>query len=78
MYIIIARPTAASAAATIITKMAKICPVSNKGTTNREKATMEMLVATSIISMDMRITMALRFARAPYSPMQKRIADSIR
>jgi len=78
MDIIMAKPTAASAAATIMTKMAKTCPVSSKGTTYREKATMAMLTPTSMISMDIRITMALRFAKAPYRPIEKRMADNMR
>jgi len=59
-------------------KIAKTCPVSSKGTTYREKATMAILTATSIISIDIRIIMALRLAKAPYSPIENRIADNIR
>jgi len=73
-----AKPTAASAAATTIMKITKTCPVSNSGTIYREKATIAILTALSIISIDIRITMALRLARAPYSPIENRMADNIR
>jgi hypothetical protein len=73
-----AKPTAASAAATTIMKIAKTCPVSNSGTIYREKATIAIFTALSIISIDIRITMALRLARAPYSPIENRMADNIR
>jgi len=78
MAIIMARPTAASAAATTIMKITKTCPVSSNGVTNREKATIAIFTALSIISIDRRIAMALRFARAPYSPIENRMADNIR
>jgi len=73
-----AKPTAASAAATTIMKITKTCPVSRSGTIYREKATIAILTALSIISIDIRITMALRLARAPYSPIENRMADNIR
>jgi len=73
-----AKPTAVSAAAATIMKITKTCPVSSNGTIYREKATIAILTATSIISIDIRITMALRLARAPYSPIENRMADSIR
>jgi len=75
---IMAKPTATSAAATTIIKIAKTCPVSSKGTIYREKATMAIFTPLSISSIDIRITMALRLARAPYSPIENKIADSIR
>jgi len=78
MVIIMAKPTAASAAATTIMKIEKTCPVSIVGTINREKATMAIFTALSIISMHIRMIMALRLVRAPYSPMEKSIIDSIR
>ena len=73
-----ARPTAASAAATTIIKIAKTCPVSINGTMYREKATIAIFTALSISSIHIKIMMALRFARTPYSPMENRMADSIR
>jgi len=73
-----AKPTAASAAATTIMKIAKSCPVNSNGTIYREKATIAIFTALSIISMDIRIIMALRLDRAPYSPMENRMTDSIR
>jgi len=73
-----ARPTVASAAATTIIKIVKTCPVSSVGTIYREKATIAMLTAPSIISMLIRITTALLFDRAPYNPMANRIDDRIR
>jgi len=59
-------------------KITKTCPVSSEGVIYREKATMAIFTALSIISMDIRTTMALRLARAPYSPIENRMADSIR
>jgi hypothetical protein len=53
-----AKPTAASAAATTIMKIAKTCPVSSVGTIKREKATIAIFTALSIISMHIRMTMA--------------------
>jgi len=73
-----ARPTAASAAAATIMKITKTCPVNSSGTIYREKATIAILTETSIISIDIRITMALLLVSAPYSPIEKRMADSIR
>jgi hypothetical protein len=46
-------------------KMVKTCPVNNNGVIYREKATIAMFTALSMISIDIRIIMALRFARAP-------------
>jgi len=74
---IIARPTAASAAATTIMKIAKTCPVSSSGTIYREKATIAIFTALSINSIEIKIIMTLRFASTPYSPMENRMADSI-
>jgi hypothetical protein len=78
MDIIMAKPTATSAAATTIIKIAKICPVSNSGTINLEKATIAIFTPLSISSIDIRMTMALRLARAPYSPIENKTADSTR
>src|SRR5579883_781896 len=76
----IARATAASAAATVIMKIAKICPVKYPayGVTllKREKPTRVILTAFSIISMPINTAMALCLAIAPYKPMQKSTAPS--
>jgi len=73
-----ARPTTASAAATTIIKIVKTCPVSSNGTIYREKATIAIFTPLSISSIDIRMTMAFLLARAPYNPIENRIADSIR
>jgi hypothetical protein len=59
-------------------KIAKTCPVSSNGTIYREKATIAIFTALSISSIDIRITMAFRFASAPYSPIEKSTVDKIR
>ena len=59
-------------------KIANTWPVSAAGTIKREKATMAILTALSIISTHIRITIAFRLAKAPYSPIENRIADSIK
>ena len=75
---IIASPTVTSAAATRILKIEKTCPVSSAGVIKREKATRAMLAAFNISSMHISITTALRLESEPYSPMEKRTADSTR
>ena len=65
MQITMASPTAASAAATVMTKMANECPSSRTGSTKREKATRLMFAAFNINSMPMRIATAFRRVITP-------------
>jgi len=71
----IASPTAASAAATAITKNTRICPSIPCA---RENATSEMFTAFSINSMDMNTMIALRWSKTPITPMLNRIALTMR
>src|SRR5215470_18911747 len=72
----IASPTAASAAATVITmKTNSWAPTSPK---NPENATRVRFTALSISSMQMKIVIVLRFTMTPAAPMVKRAADSNR
>ena len=71
-----ARPTAASAAATAMMKKANICPVPVRNW--RLKATRVRVTAFSISSMLMSATMTLRRVRKPIVPIAKRIAPKIR
>ena len=66
----IAKPTVASAAAMVMTKMANICPTKSVGVINFEKATKLMLTALNISSMDIRIPMAFLLVRTPKIPIQ--------
>src|SRR5690242_16442498 len=79
MAMIIARATAASAAATVMMKMAKTWPVSRSPflawwANAAEKPTSVTLTALSMISMLIRIATALRLLRAPKRPIQNRTA----
>src|SRR4051812_20814123 len=68
----IARPTAASAAATAMTKKTNTCPP----TPNRcASATKVRLTALSISSTHMKITMALRRSSTPATPSVNRTAE---
>jgi hypothetical protein len=60
-------PTAASAAASVIIKMAKICPSTEP--TSLEKATRLILTAFSINSTDIRMMITLRRVTIPTIPM---------
>ncbi len=72
----IARPIAASAPATVKTKIAKIWPT--KSCKNAEKATKLMLIESNISSIDIKSAITfLRFKKMPLTPMQKRIADNV-
>src|SRR3990170_1095339 len=71
-----ARPT--SAAATVITKMAKMSPVNCSGDRYTAKAMKLMLTACSISSTDIRMSTALRRASTPYIPSEKRMLLSTR
>src|SRR5215510_3698946 len=74
--IMIASPTAASAAATTITKKTKICPLSCFQCA--AKATNDRFTAFSISSMAMKMVMMLRFSRNARTPSANRIALSTR
>ena len=74
--ITIAKPTAASAAATAITKKTKICPVAFPR--NAENDTNERLMEFNINSIDIKIIIALRLTRTPIIPIVNRIALNIR
>src|SRR3972149_10611789 len=71
-----ARPT--SAAATVITKRAKMSPVNCSGDRYTAKAIKLMLTACSISSTDIRMSTALRRASTPYIPSEKRMLLSTR
>src|SRR5271169_4368160 len=69
--IMIARPTAASAAATTMTKNTNTCPLSIFN--SAAKATNVRFTALSISSIDMKIVMMLRLIRNPVTPQANRI-----
>ena len=71
-----ARPTAASAAATVMTKNTMICP--SAVPIDRPKATKLRLTAFSMISIESRIVIRLRRTNTPAVPMANRIAERIR
>ena len=72
----IARPIAASAAATVMTKNTMICPSADP--IARPKATNVRFTAFSMISIDSRIVMRLRRTKTPAVPMAKSTADRSR
>jgi hypothetical protein len=72
-----ARPIAASAAATVSTRSANTCPTMSPRWV--ENATRLMLTASSISSIDIKMTMTfLRFTKMPKMPSVKRIAATAR
>ena len=71
-----ARPTAASAAATVITKNVMICPSTVPSW--RPKATNVRLTALSITSTESSRVMTLRRRNTPAVPMAKSSAERIR
>src|ERR1022692_4913967 len=71
-----AKPTAASAAATTITKNTKMCAF--KSPSMYPKATKLRFTALSINSMDMNTVTMLRFSRNPATPSTNRTALNIR
>jgi len=73
-----AKPTVASAAATVMTKMANICPTKSLGVINFEKATKLILTALNISSMDIRIPMAFLRVNAPKIPMQNKMVLKVK
>ncbi|MNC98133.1 hypothetical protein D3C83_160020 [compost metagenome] len=72
----IARPTAASAAATVTTKNAMIWP--STVPRKRSTATNARLAALSITSTDSRIVMRFRRRKTPAVPMENSTADRAR
>src|SRR6266478_1379555 len=74
--ITIPSPTAASAAATVMTKIAKTCPVTC--CSRSENAIRLMLTAFIISSIDIRMIMMFRRVRTPMMPIVKSAALSIR
>ena len=74
----IAKPTVASAAAMVMTKMANICPTKSLGVTNFENATKLILTAVNISSMDIRMPMAFLRVKTPKIPMQSKLALNIK
>jgi hypothetical protein len=71
-----ARPTAASAAATVITKKTITCP--STAANCRPAATKVRFTAFSMISIDSRIVITLRRRNTPAVPMTNRMAESTR
>ncbi len=76
MAMMMARPTAASAAATTMTKKTKIWP--DTWCHMCAKATKVRLTALSISSIDMKMVMRLRLMRKAATPMEKSTAARIR
>ena len=73
----IARPIAASAAATTRTNRANICP--NKSSNVFENPTKFILVANSINSIDIKIDIIIfLFIKIPRNPIENIIVDKIR
>src|ERR1035438_3529173 len=68
----IASPTAASAAGTTMTKKTNMCPLSILS--SAANATNVRLTALSISSIDMKMVMMLRLIRNPATPQANRIA----
>jgi hypothetical protein len=73
---IIASPTAASAAATAMTKKTKICPLLSPK--NEAKATKVKLTAFNINSIHIKIIIAFLLVRTPIIPIEKKAALNIR
>ena len=63
----IASPTAASAAATVITKNTKTCPAELPK--KDEKVTNDIFIALSINSIHIKIIIALRLTNTPITPI---------
>lgn len=73
---IIANPTAASAAATDIIKNTNICPF--KFPKNEEKVTKTRLTELSISSMHMKTTIAFLLVRTPITPIENNRSANIK
>src|SRR5205807_3442446 len=76
MAMIIPKPTAASAAATVMTMKTNNCPVTSRK--KLEKATNVRFTAFSINSMHMNIEMTLRLIITPTTPMVNSTAERAR
>src|SRR5207302_8972938 len=76
MAMIIPKPTAATAAATVMTMKTNNCPVTSRK--KLEKATKVRFTAFSINSMHMNIEMTLRLIITPTTPMVNSTAESAR
>src|SRR5947207_7147948 len=76
MAMMIPKPTAASAAATVITIKTNNCPVTSRK--KLEKATNVRFTALSISSMHMNIEITLRLIITPTTPIVNSTADSAR
>src|SRR5437588_8816434 len=76
MAMMIPRPTAASAAATVMTIKTSNCPVTSRK--KLEKATKVRFTAFSISSIHMNIEMTLRLIITPTTPIVNSTADSAR
>ena len=73
----IAKPIAASAAATVKTNIVKICPV--KSLVKIEKETKLILTANRISSIDIKITTTFfLFKNIPITPIVKIIAPNVK
>src|SRR6185369_11711652 len=75
-WMMMASPTAASPAATVMTKMVKTCPSSEAR--RCEKATRLMLTALSISSMAISTVIMFRRMTTPIRPTAKSVPESIR
>src|SRR3954464_13185899 len=79
MAMMMARPTAASAAAWVMMKMPNICPASSwSETMKRENATNSTVTPLSMSSMLSRMPMALRRDNTPYMPSENRMLPRTR
>ncbi len=76
MAIIIASPTAASAAATVIMKKTKIWPSIEFSC--RENVINARFTAFSINSIHIKITMAFLLIKTPTAPIENRMPDNIK
>ena len=72
----IANPTAASAAATAITKNTIDCPATSPYA--EANVIKDKFTAFSIISIDIKITIALLLDKTPMVPIVNKIADKIK
>jgi hypothetical protein len=74
--VIIARPIAASAAATVIMKNTNTCPF--KFPKNEENVTNIRLTEFSISSIHIKTIMALRLNKTPITPIENKRSASVR
>ena len=73
---IIAKPTAASAAATVIMKKTNICPF--KLPKNDENVTKTRFTELSISSIHINTTIAFRLTNTPITPIENKRSASVR